>query len=111
MALSTISSKQPCPGRLLFRQNLIAIAERHLTHHAAPHHMMAGTRPVTTHKQGAQSCQNKRHRHDPRSAGWTKRQSHNDTLRSRNALLITETELKLMAPAAMIGDNSKPKTG
>ena len=32
-------------------------------------------------------------------------------LRSRRALLITETELKLIAAAAIIGDSSKPKNG
>ena len=36
---------------------------------------------------------------------------HNAIRRNRRALLITETELKLIAAAAMIGDNSKPKTG
>jgi hypothetical protein len=33
------------------------------------------------------------------------------TLRSRNALVITETELKLMAAAAIMGDNKRPNTG
>jgi hypothetical protein len=32
-------------------------------------------------------------------------------LRSRNALLITDTELKLIAAAAIIGDSNKPKNG
>ena len=36
---------------------------------------------------------------------------HISTLRSRKALLITETELKLMAAAAIMGDNNRPKTG
>lgn len=31
--------------------------------------------------------------------------------RKRNALLITETELKLIAAAAIIGDNKTPKNG
>lgn len=32
-------------------------------------------------------------------------------LRNRNEFSITETELKLIAAAAIIGDNSIPKTG
>ena len=32
-------------------------------------------------------------------------------LRNRNELLITETELKLMATAAIIGESSRPKKG
>jgi hypothetical protein len=36
---------------------------------------------------------------------------HNLTRRNRRALLITETELKLIAAAAIIGLNSKPKNG
>ena len=32
-------------------------------------------------------------------------------LRKRSELAITETELKLMAAAAMIGDSSRPKNG
>jgi len=32
-------------------------------------------------------------------------------LRNRNELLITETELKLMAKAAIIGESSRPKKG
>ena len=32
-------------------------------------------------------------------------------LRNRNALAITDTELKLMAAAAIIGDSNKPNTG
>jgi len=32
-------------------------------------------------------------------------------LRSRNELLITDTELKLMATAAIIGESSRPKKG
>jgi hypothetical protein len=37
--------------------------------------------------------------------------SHNLTFRSRNALLMTETELRLIAAPAMIGLSSKPKNG
>jgi len=33
------------------------------------------------------------------------------TLRRRSALVITDTELKLMAAAAIIGDNNIPKNG
>lgn len=33
------------------------------------------------------------------------------TFLRRNALPITETELRLIAAAAMIGDNNKPKKG
>ncbi len=36
---------------------------------------------------------------------------HICALRNRNALVTTETELKLMAAAAMIGLSSRPKTG
>jgi hypothetical protein len=36
---------------------------------------------------------------------------HSSTLRSRNALLITETELKLIAALARIGLSSSPNTG
>ena len=36
---------------------------------------------------------------------------YNCTLLSRSELLITETELKLIAAAAMIGDNRIPKNG
>ncbi len=37
--------------------------------------------------------------------------SYSEALRSRNALEITETELKLMAALAIMGLSSKPKTG
>ena len=33
------------------------------------------------------------------------------TVRSRNEFVITETELKLMAAAARIGLNNRPKNG
>jgi hypothetical protein len=33
------------------------------------------------------------------------------TFRNRNALAITETELKLTAALAIIGDRSRPKKG
>lgn len=36
---------------------------------------------------------------------------HKRALRKRSALPITETELRLMAAAAMIGDSSRPNTG
>lgn len=36
---------------------------------------------------------------------------HSRTFRSRKALLVTETELRLIAAPAMIGLSSKPKTG
>ena len=36
---------------------------------------------------------------------------HNRAVRKRSALPITETELRLMAAAAMIGDSSKPNIG
>jgi len=36
---------------------------------------------------------------------------HNDTLRRRSALEITETELKLIAALAIIGFRSKPNKG
>jgi hypothetical protein len=32
-------------------------------------------------------------------------------LRSRSALLMTDTELRLIAAAAIIGDNNRPKNG
>jgi hypothetical protein len=35
---------------------------------------------------------------------------YNVALRNRNALVITDTELKLIATAAMIGDSRTPKT-
>jgi hypothetical protein len=37
--------------------------------------------------------------------------THNMTLRRRNALPMTDTELKLMAALAIIGLSSKPNTG
>ena len=37
--------------------------------------------------------------------------SYNFTRFNLNELLITETELKLIAAAAIIGDNSMPKNG
>ena len=37
--------------------------------------------------------------------------NHNLSLRKRKALPITETELKLIAAAAIIGLKSKPKNG
>ena len=37
--------------------------------------------------------------------------SHNDARLNRKALPITDTELKLMAAAAIIGLNSNPKNG
>ncbi len=36
---------------------------------------------------------------------------YNSTRRSRSALVITETELKLIAALAIIGLSSRPKTG
>lgn len=39
------------------------------------------------------------------------RAAYNSTLRSRNALPITDTELKLIAALAIIGLNSRPNTG
>ena len=40
-----------------------------------------------------------------------KRSNHILKLRNRNEFTITETELKLIAAAAIIGDNNSPKTG
>jgi hypothetical protein len=40
-----------------------------------------------------------------------KQASYRRALRSRNALAITETELKLIAAPAIIGLRSKPKNG
>jgi hypothetical protein len=37
--------------------------------------------------------------------------AHRLTRRNRNALPITDTELKLMAAAAIMGDSSRPKKG
>ena len=37
--------------------------------------------------------------------------SHSCARRNRSALNITETELKLIAAAAMIGESSRPKKG
>jgi hypothetical protein len=37
--------------------------------------------------------------------------NHSLTFRSRKALLMTETELRLIAAPAMIGLSSKPKNG
>lgn len=37
--------------------------------------------------------------------------THKLIRRSRKALVITDTELKLMAAAAIMGDSSRPKTG
>jgi len=37
--------------------------------------------------------------------------SHNFTFLNRKEFAITDTELKLMAAAAIIGDNKIPKTG
>src|SRR3984957_11613278 len=39
------------------------------------------------------------------------RQPYNEAVRRRNALAITETELKLIAAAAIIGLSSNPNTG
>jgi hypothetical protein len=36
---------------------------------------------------------------------------HSFTFRNRNALLMTETELRLIAAPAMIGLSSQPKNG
>jgi len=36
---------------------------------------------------------------------------HSGTRRSRSALAITDTELRLIAALAIIGDRSRPKTG
>ena len=37
--------------------------------------------------------------------------AHSDTRLSRSAFVMTETELRLMAAAAIIGDSSSPKKG
>lgn len=37
--------------------------------------------------------------------------AYNDTRLNRNALAMTETELKLIANAAIIGDSKMPKNG
>ncbi len=37
--------------------------------------------------------------------------SHTPALRSRSALLMTDTELKLIAAAAIIGLSNRPNTG
>ncbi len=37
--------------------------------------------------------------------------NYNRTRRSRSALAMTDTELKLIAAAAIIGDSSNPKNG
>ena len=42
---------------------------------------------------------------------WKAALPYSFTLRSRSALVITETLLKLMAAAAMIGLSSRPKPG
>ena len=44
-------------------------------------------------------------------AGAGSNLTHNCTVRSRKALPITDTELKLMAALAIIGLNSNPNTG
>ena len=48
-----------------------------------------------------------------RSAMYTgrPRNDHSDTRRSRRAFAMTDTELNVMAAAAMIGLSSKPKKG
>ena len=43
--------------------------------------------------------------------GERKPPPHNGILRRRRALPMTETELKLMAAAAIMGLSSSPKTG
>lgn len=45
------------------------------------------------------------------SCSHVKRLNHSFTLRSRSALMITETELKLIAAPATIGLSSTPKNG
>ena len=45
---------------------------------------------------------------------WTRRlavSAHNDVRFNRRALVITDTELKLMAAAAIIGERRMPKNG
>ena len=42
---------------------------------------------------------------------WYDFRVHNLTLRSRSALAMTDTELKLIAAAAIMGLNSRPKNG
>ena len=47
----------------------------------------------------------------PRQSPGPVCQFYNRNFRSRNAFAITDTELKLIAAAAIIGLKSKPKTG
>ena len=121
MALTAVMPKQPRFFRLWLRKRLIVGAGGHLPHHATlhhptPHHVATGTRLVTARQQGSPSDHNERNRNHPLGHPTsifpcTDAHPHNDTLRSRKALLITDTELKLMAAAAMIGDSNRPKNG
>jgi len=45
------------------------------------------------------------------SIGERRVQAHSDTRLSRSAFVMTDTELRLMAAAAIIGDSSSPKKG
>lgn len=47
----------------------------------------------------------------PRFCFHVSRLNHSLTFRNRKALLMTETELRLIAAPAMIGLSSKPKNG
>ena len=46
-----------------------------------------------------------------RTRKWSTLRGHSLTFRRRRALLMTETELRLIAAPAMIGLSSKPKNG
>jgi hypothetical protein len=47
----------------------------------------------------------------PAETKWRVRGRHSSARRSRNAFAITESELKVIAAAAIIGLSSRPATG
>ena len=59
-------------------------------------------------KSSSDHSQNPKFQHNLR---WRKISPYNFIPLNLNAFAITETELKLIASAAIIGDNSNPKTG
>ncbi len=52
-----------------------------------------------------------RHRYTRNCANFANHSPHRRAPRSRSALAMTDTELKLMAAAAMIGDSNTPNNG
>lgn len=66
---------------------------------------------VTLHRSATRDNGGRQHRAVVNIAGAGSNLTHNCTVRSRKALPITDTELKLMAALAIIGLRSNPNTG